>query len=84
MASDQAKAIAADIAREWQPIETAPRDRYIAAWCPARRMSFQVIWRYPMPKSVGATSGWCVIGDRYPFSEEFTLWQPMPEGPENG
>ncbi len=58
--------------REWQPIETASKDRYIAAWCPARRMSFQVIYRED-------PSGWCVIGDRYPFPEQFTHWQPMPE-----
>jgi hypothetical protein len=63
------------VGEKWQPIDTAPRDRYVAAWCPARRMSFQVIYG-------DGRQGWCVIGDRYPFTEEFTYWQPMPEGPQ--
>ena len=67
--------VAAHEARRWKPIESAPKDGYILAWSPERRMAFQVIW-------CGSLDDWQLLGMDGIATMEFTLWAPMPAPPK--
>jgi len=62
-------------ARRWKAIESAPKDRYILAYSPERKMSFQVIWSEHY-------SEWTLNGGNYVATMEFTLWTPIPAPPK--
>lgn len=70
-----AEAIAAHEARRWRSIESAPKDHYILAWSPERRMSFQVIW-------CDSLDDWQLLGADGIATMEFTLWTPIPAPPK--
>lgn len=67
--------VAAHEARRWKPIESAPKDGYILAWSPERRMAFQVIW-------CGSLDDWQLLGMDGIATMEFTLWTPIPAPPK--
>ena len=62
----------------WQPIETAPKDRYILVTGPNGLRIDQVIWG---GWELDDTHNWCdADGDRH-CNAGITYWMPMPEGP---
>ena len=61
--------------RRWKAIESAPKDRYILAWSPERRMAFQAIW-------CGSLDDWQLLGMDGIATMEFTLWTPLPAPPK--
>jgi len=67
--------VAANEARRWKPIESAPKDQYILAWSPERRMAFQVLW-------CGSLDDWQLLGMDGIATMEFTLWTPIPAPPK--
>lgn len=62
-------------ARRWKAIDSAPKDKYILAWSPERRMAFQVIW-------CGSLDDWQLLGADGIATMEFTLWTPIPAPPK--
>ena len=67
--------VAAAEARRWQAIEKAPKDRYIMAYSPERKMSFQVIWCDDL-------NDWQLLGSDWVATMEFTHWTPVPAPPQ--
>lgn len=67
-------------AREWQPIETAPKDgSEILAYAWARYRSYYGVaqWAEANPAFSNSVAGWF-----WPFAIRPTHWQPLPEGPK--
>ena len=62
-------------ARRWKAIESAPKDGYILAWSPERRMAFQVIWSKHY-------DDWTIMCGDGVATMEFTLWTPIPAPPK--
>jgi hypothetical protein len=62
-------------ARRWQAIESAPKDGYILAWSPERRMAFQAIW-------CGSLDDWQLLGRDGIATMEFTHWAALPAPPK--
>lgn len=56
----------------WQPIKTAPKDRYLLGWDPALKRPFVMIWNVPEQQFVAAGG----MGDETP-----THWAPLMKGP---
>ena len=67
--------IAAHEARRWKAIETAPKDGYILAYSPERKMSFQVIW-------CDYWSDWQLLASDGVATMEFTHWSALPAPPK--
>lgn len=67
--------VAAHEARRWKAIESAPKDGYILAWSPERRMAFQVIWSKHY-------DDWTIMCGDGVATMEFTLWTPIPAPPK--
>lgn len=67
--------VAAHEARRWRSMESAPKDRYILAWSPERRMAFQVIWSKHY-------DDWTIMCGDGVATMEFTLWTPIPAPPK--
>jgi hypothetical protein len=65
---------------KWQPIETAPKDRYILVTGPIGYRIDQVCWGGWL---LDDTHNWCDLnGARHP-NAAITHWMPMPEPPED-
>ena len=65
--------------REWQPIETAPKDgSAFLAWEDGDRGPFKCWWHTDWPR---AEAYWMDNQDSEP---EPTHWQPLPARPEQG
>ena len=62
-------------ARRWRSIESAPKDGYILAWSPERRMAFQVIWSKHY-------DDWTIMCGDGVATMEFTLWTAIPAPPK--
>lgn len=62
--------------REWQPIETAPKDgTHLLAYRPGWHMA-EAWWRADVPDA-----GWGGYGWFYPSWDQPTHWQPLPAAP---
>lgn len=61
--------------RRWKAIETAPKDGYILAYSPERKMSFQVIW-------CDYWSDWQLLASDGVATMEFTHWSALPAPPK--
>lgn len=57
---------------EWQPIETAPKGKYLLGFDPVLKRPYVMIWNVP-----GALFACAGGGD----GENATLWLPLPEVP---
>jgi hypothetical protein len=64
---------------EWQPIETAPRDRgLIGYWAYSKWPPGE--WSYGIMKTVAGS--WVDVGTCDPYLTEPTHWMPLPEPPK--
>ena len=72
---------------EWQPIETAPKDRDVLGWFPYRatvrcpRFVFVMCWNTSPPMGYWDASGW-LWGTRDQRSKQPTHWMPLPDPPK--
>lgn len=60
---------------EWQPIETAPKDKWILVWCSNVKSCFVAMWNGEVEDFVGEAH------DLYIDSIDATHWMPLPEPP---
>ncbi len=71
--------------REWQPIETAPKDNGARlVWCPDRRNTFVVTWGYDYETD---SLAWMHFGGNGLLRETPTHWMPLlapPTEPHHG
>lgn len=59
----------------WQPIATAPKDRYVLGYDPHLKRPFVMIWNV-------ADHVFAVCGSAFD-DEKPTHWMPLPEPPSN-
>lgn len=69
--------------REWQPIESAPRDGSVI-WLYLAGEGYHGPRRCDITTGVWTDSGWYVIADGYAgvVSDQPTHWMPLPAAPE--
>jgi hypothetical protein len=71
---------------EWQPIETAPKDGKILAWCPQRGVCAPAYWnedKYAKnPRPYWTHWGERMCGTLATRKDQPTHWMPLPEPPE--
>lgn len=67
---------------EWQPIETAPKDRRSRlVWCPENKNVYCVYWE--APKEQPCLGKWAYFGGtNSELIDEPTHWMPLPNPPE--
>jgi hypothetical protein len=74
--------VAAAVAAEWRPIESAPRDGAVLFLT-----STSPLWKYPFPAKWDAKQDWWVFADEplndiWAVSDLVTHWMPLPAPPE--
>jgi hypothetical protein len=60
---------------QWQPIETAPRDKHVLGYDPHLKRPFIMVYHMGEEKFIDINS---VFGDETP-----THWMPLPEVPKD-
>lgn len=61
---------------EWQPIETARKDRKaILVWCPENKCQYMVTW-------CDDDEGWLLFGSLTKVTRRLTHWRELPSSPE--
>lgn len=68
---------------EWQPIETAPRDRDILVFCLDDEPQVVVAYWFEVPEWAGWMYADDALSGLQPEGCEPTHWQPLPEPPHD-
>lgn len=63
-------------ASDWQPIETAPKDKWVLIWDPNAECVRVAMWEDSVADFVGANMDW------YSDAIDASHWMPLPEPPK--
>lgn len=88
MPPDQLRAFAIKAMQQttWQPIETAPKDKKIMAFCPKFGVVGPVRWEeqkyHSRPRPYWSHWGEGTLGKTWVRDDQPTHWMPLPTAPE--